>query len=237
MDAATQAAIEKDLATLINPINIITDQPWTASEMYEYTESLIAQKQGTGKEAISNRIADASANGYRSMSEGESKYLSGPYLHRAASAGLLRKSMNETNNKLLSLIGFQAALMAFRETAAQIEGEFALAETIKDELDNDIDNPALVAAKTQNAAALSVASSVSFEDWKLLAQRQSGAVIEEDTELLLAIIGMIPTIDILETVIEGNTELKVNKRKKLVNAQAELIESIRPVADELETEI
>jgi hypothetical protein len=237
MDALTQQAIADDLATLANPINVITDQPWSAAEMYEYTESLIAQKQGTGQEAISNRIADASANGYRSMSEGENRYLSGPYLHRAASAGLLRKSMSAANNKLSSLIDFQAALIVFKSTSTQIAGEFALSETVKDELDNDIDNPAFVAAKNQHIIALATLSSISYLDWTLLAQRQSGYVIEDSTELLLAMINIIPTINILEAVIESNTVFKVNKRKTFENAKAELLGTIQPIDEELEVEL
>jgi hypothetical protein len=237
MDATTQAAIEADLATLINPINLLTDQPWTDAEMYEYTESLIAQKQGTGKEAISNRIADADAQGFRVMSEGEKGYLSGPYLYRAASAGLLRKQMSEINEKLKAIIEAQNALTTFKYTSVQVNGEFAFTETVKDEFGNDVENLAFVEATQLHSTALELLSSISYDDWQLLGQRYSSTEIDDETELLLAMIGIIPTIDILESVIEGNTEYKVNKRKKLVNAQVELIETIRPVADELEPEV
>jgi hypothetical protein len=234
MDVITEKAISDDLATLINPINLITDQPWSAAEMYEYTESLIAQRQGTGQEAISNRIADADAQGFRPMSEGEKGYLSGPYLHRAASAGLLRKQMSETNNKLISLIRLQSELAAYKLTLNQIKGDFALAEVIKDELENDIDNPAFLQARTLNEEALLTISNISYGDWRLLAQRYSGAVIEDSTEQLLAMVNIIPTINILEAVIESNTVFKVNKRKTFENAKAELLGAIQPIAEELE---
>jgi hypothetical protein len=234
MDVMTEKAIFDDLATLINPINIMTDQPWSAAEMYEYTESLIAQRQGTGQEAISNRIADADAQGFRPMSVGEEGYLSGPYLYRAASAGLLRKQMSELNSKLVQLVALNLALTDYKNTLIKIAGDSPLAETIKDELGSDIDNPVFITTQAQHAAALTVISNIDFEDWKLLAQRRLGSVIEDSTELLLAMINIIPTINILEAVIENNTAFKVNKRKTFENAKAELIGVIQPIAEELE---
>jgi hypothetical protein len=235
MDAATQAAIAADLATLVNPINLLTDQPWTAAEMYEYTESLIAQKQGTGKEAISNRIADASANGYRPMSEGENRYLSGQYLHRAASAGLLRKLMSETNDALIALNNLQSSLLVFRSSRLQMEGEFALVETIKDQQGNDISNPEFVAAVTAHHSALTQLDAVSNDHWKQLAQRFNGDAIADENTLLIAVVNIIHTETALELFIESETDMKVDKRKAFENNKRELIELLSP--PEMEAEL
>jgi hypothetical protein len=235
MDAATQAAIAADLATLVNPINILTDQPWTAAEMYEYTESLIAQKQGTGKEAISNRIADASANGYRPMSEGESRYLSGEYLHRAASAGLLRKLMSETNDALIALISLQSSLLVFRSSLLQMEGEFALTETIKDEQGNDTPNPEFVSAVAAHHSELAQLDTASNDHWKQLAQRFNGGAIADEKTLMIAVVNIVHTESALELFIESETDMKVDKRKTFENNKRELIELFTP--SEIETEL
>ena len=223
-------------------INLITDQKvWTSNQLRKRVEKYNLQQQKPGDETLLARVNDAILLGLLPTDydlTGFTQYRDGNYLPRALEAGEIGRAAALINQHLAKLITIQQSLVTYRTTSAQIEGEFALAETIKDELDNDIDidNPALVAAKTQHAAALSVASSVLFEDWKLLAQRQSGAAIEDETELLLAVINIIPTIDILDTVIESNTEFKVNKRMTFANAKEDLITQVKPPDPELELE-
>jgi hypothetical protein len=219
-------------------INLITDQKvWTSNQLRKRVEKYNLQQQKPGDETLLARVNDAILLGLLPDDydlTGFNEYRNGQYLPRALEAGEIGRAAALINQHLAKLIKIQQSLVTYRTTFAQIEGEFALVETIKDELDNDIDNPALVAAKTQNAAALSVASNVSFEDWKLLAQRQSGVVIEDDTELLLAIIGIIPTLDILDTIIESNTGFKVNKRMTFANSKEDLITQVKPPDPESE---
>jgi len=219
-------------------INLITDQKvWTSNQLRKRVEKYNLQLQKPGDENLLARVNDAILLNLLpadyDVANFES-YRNGQYLPRALEAGEIGRAAAVINQHLAKLIEIQSSLSIFKLTLSQISGDNAFSEMIKDELDNDIDNPAYVTALDNHSKALALLESVSIEDWKLVAQRYSGAVIDDEIELLLSVVSVIPNNDLLEFYIESETPMTVDKRRSLENNKQLIIDELTPEPEVIE---
>ncbi|MCJ8337568.1 MAG: hypothetical protein MJK10_03775 [Pseudomonadales bacterium] len=219
-------------------INLVTDRKvWTVNQIRKRQEAFNAQIQKHGDEQLLARVNDALLLEILPESydaTGAIKYRDEQYMPRALSAAAMARQAIEDNNHLATLIDIQSALRVFKTTTLLLESDEAPAEIIQDETGADIPNPSHVTATESHAAALAILIAVSIDDWQLVAQRFAGALIAAADELTLAVVEIIPTINILNDFIESSTIHSVDKRKTLVNAKQLLRDILDPVEPEPE---
>lgn len=213
-------------------IDLIRDaKPWTKNQIRKRVESYIASIQTHGDEALLTRVNDAQLLGILPSSydtSGADSYRNGEYLSRALEAGKRADRMAADNDRLVVLIGLQAALVDFPGLARLIDGEDALPELVEDESGDEVDNPDYVAAVGRYDLAVSVLNSASVDDWRLVAQRERGEEIGDPVELDLAVIRMLPTDDTLKAYVEGAELGTVDRRRSLEGERSRLIAALQP---------
>jgi len=219
-------------------VNLITDQKvWTTNQLRKRVEKYNLQVQKPGDETLLARVNDAVLFNILPADydlAGFEKFRNEQYLPRALEAGELGRVAAILNQHLSGLIEIQANLSIFKLTLAQISGDNALSEVVKDELAEDIPNPAYVTAQNNHTTALALLQSVSVADWQLVAQRYTGAVIDDYFELTLAVVNILPHIDLLEFYIESDTSMNVDKRRSLESNKQLIIDALTPVQETLE---
>ena len=214
-------------------INLITDQkPWTRNQIRKRAELFIQQEQVHGDETMLARVNDAELLGLRPLTDGERAFRNEQYLPRAIAGGDLAAQMKTGNEKLIVAIAHQDALRLFSKANALLNGENSLSETVQS-LDDEggeitIPSPAYSAAVALFDESLSELTAMTAEDFRLLAQRSSGAVIDDELELNLAVIRMLPTDDLLKAYVEGEGLGSVDRRKSLEDEKARLLLELDP---------
>jgi len=219
-------------------VNLIADQRvWTANQLRKRVEKYNLQMQKPGDEALLARVNDAVLFNILPADydlAGFEKYRNEQYLPRALEAGELGRAAAILNQHLAALIEIQLAIAAFNSTLTQISGDVALVETVNDELGGDIPNPAYITVQNNHTAALVLLKSVSVADWKLVAQRYTGAVIDDFVKQTLAVVNVIPHIDLLEFYIESDTSMSVDKRRSLESNKQLIVDALTPIPETLE---
>ena len=214
-------------------INLITDQkPWTRNQIRKRAELFIQQEQVHGDETMLARVNDAELLGLRPLTDGERTFRNEQYLPRAIAGGDLAAQMKTDNEKLIVAIAHQDALRLFSKANALLNGENSLSETVQS-LDDEgveitIPSPAYSAAVALFDESLSELTAMTAEDWRLLAQRSSGAVIDDELELSIAVIRILPTDDLLKSYVEGEGLGSVDRRKSLGDEKARLLLELDP---------
>ncbi|MCV6609357.1 MAG: hypothetical protein OIF55_01170, partial [Amphritea sp.] len=203
-------------------VDLIRDaQPWTRNQIRKRSEAVIHQVQTHGDEDLLARINDAQLLGMRDRTLGEAHFLEETYLPQAQLGGMVARQAVADNKKLEALIGQQEALAGWHRADRLLNGAEPLATTVE-QIDDDgnavtVDNPAYLAALGLLDKSNAELQAMTADDWRLLAQRLQGAEIDDETELHLAVVRILPTIDLLETYVEGEGLASVDKRKSLAN--------------------
>jgi len=219
-------------------VNLIADQRvWTVNQLRKRVEKYNLQMQKPGDETLLARVNDAVLLNILPADydlAGFEKYRNEQYLPRALEAGEQGRAAAILNQHLTELIEIQDSLLIFKLTLAQIYGDNALSETVKGELGEDIPNPAYIAAQNNYTAALALLKIVSVADWQLVAQRYTGAAIDDYVERTLAVVNILPHIDLLEFYIEFDTSLRVDKRRSLESNKQLIVDALTPIPETLE---
>ncbi|MCV6609430.1 MAG: hypothetical protein OIF55_01535 [Amphritea sp.] len=217
-------------------VDLIRDaQPWTRNQIRKRSEAVIHQVQTHGDEDIQARVSNAHLLGMRDRTLGEAQFLEETYLPQAQLGGMVARQAMVDNEKLKVLIGQQQALADWHKADHLLNGDEPLATTVE-QIDDDgnavtVDNPAYLAALALLDKTNAELQAMTADDWRLLAQRLSGAEIDDATELHLAVVRILPTIDLLETYVEGEGLASVDKRKSLANARQAVVDVLVPAAE------
>ena len=221
-------------------INLITDQQrWTKNQIRKRVESYIAQIQTHGDEQLLTRINDAVLLGVLPAdydASGAEIYRNELYLPRALMAGAMADQMAADNKQLDRLVILQNILSEFTRLGVLLEGDNALPAQVEDEDGQLIDNPALLAAAVEFGDVLALIDAASADDWRLVAQRLVGAEIADPVELNLAVIRLLPTIELLESFVEGEGLGSIDKRFNVETERQRMIDELTPV-EEVEPDV
>ncbi|MGB0662786.1 MAG: hypothetical protein ACPGMR_03245 [Pontibacterium sp.] len=215
-------------------VNLITDKKaWSKNQIRKRSEAHIEQIQTHGDEKFINRVCDADLADIRPLTDGERAYRDDVYLPRAVAAGAIAEQMYADNEKLKVVLANEQALRDYVRCAAVLASDYAPAETIEVELGNTIANPAYTELVETHGEKLAVVESLTNEDWQLLAQRAAGAAIDDEQELHVAVVSVVPTIAALTQYVEGLALASVDGRMTLANAKADVLAQLIPPEPEV----
>lgn len=213
---------------------IRTCRLWADGEMREYTENFIGQILKRGDQWLMARVNQAEAQGLLPDgfdTSGADAFRDLKYMPRSLAAGLVGDELKERNEKLKKLIALQGALIEFRRLSVLLEGDNALPSQIEDEDGQLVDNPALLAAAVQFGDVLALIDAASIDEWRLVAQRLAGAEIADPLEQNLAVIRMLPTIELLESFVEGEGLGSIDKRYNVETERQRMIDELTPAEE------
>lgn len=213
-------------------IDLIRDkQVWTRNQIRKRTEAYIQQAQTHGDELILNRINDAALLNLRPTTEGETAWRDTLYLPRAMEAGALAEQMVQLNAELAKLLAIEGWLAGYASTTEQLTAE-TIPEQVEDENGELTPNPAYTALVQQQTDTLNDLSLATPQQWRLVAQRKAGAEIEDLTKLHLAVVAILPTIELLEAYVEVEGLASVDTLLTLETAKQVVVEALTPVEEE-----